>query len=221
MARYVLVTGTDTGVGKTVVTAGLGHLLTKQGLRTLAVKPVESGCDGVAKEDGTWLQESTGQPEPQRALTRLRAPVAPPVAADREGVDLDPENWLGFLRRAGGENDVVLIEGAGGALSPITWSLTALDLAKDLGASVLVVAPNRLGMQNHVLLTHEALQQRNLRMLGIILVDPEAPDASTPSNADALRRFADLKPILLCPRVQHPHDLRETLEPVVSWILKS
>jgi dethiobiotin synthetase len=85
----VCVTGTDTEVGKTWVTAALGAALVAQGRSVVAIKPVESGValDGV--EDGALLAEATGQRAPLQALTRLRAPVAPPVAADREGVRLD------------------------------------------------------------------------------------------------------------------------------------
>src|SRR6185436_1437495 len=87
---YLVVAGTDTGVGKTWVCAALARALVERGLRVTAVKPVESGCGETVgpEEDGVVLAEATGQERPREALLRLRAPVAPPVAADLEGVEV-------------------------------------------------------------------------------------------------------------------------------------
>src|SRR5581483_545093 len=99
-ARLLLVTGTDTGVGKTVVAAGLLRCLRARGVRTRGVKPVESGCAETTEDeqDGVLLARAAAQRAPRAALVRLAAPVAPPVAADHEGLALDPAAWVRALR---------------------------------------------------------------------------------------------------------------------------
>src|SRR5687768_15575546 len=91
--RFLVVTGTDTGVGKTLVTAGLALALTRAGRRVVAIKPLESGCgDSPELEDGATLARATGQARPRQALVRLGAPLAPALAAEREGVALDVDS---------------------------------------------------------------------------------------------------------------------------------
>jgi dethiobiotin synthetase len=220
-ARIVLVTGTDTGVGKTVVAAGLARRLVARGLRVVAVKPVESGCsvppgDG---EDGVVLARATGQAEPAAALTRLSAPLAPPVAADREGVSLDPRAWCAAVRRLSAGADVVLVEGAGGLLSPLAWGFTAPDLARELGAAALVVAADRLGTLNHALLTLAALRAAEVPVLGVVFSAPCAPDDSTGTNGDALARVEPSLRIARVPRLAPPADAAECMTEVAAWIL--
>jgi len=219
-ARVVLVTGTDTEVGKTVVAAGLARALVRRGRRVAAVKPVESGCGEAPgeTEDGVLLARAAGQDEPAAALVRLRTPVAPPVAAEREGRELDPGPWVETIRRLARDRDVVLVEGAGGLLSPLTWETTARDLGVALGADALVVAPDRLGCLNHALLTLEALRAAGLRTLGVVFGAPVAPDDSTGTNADALRRFAPDVRTATLPRLADPADAAARLEAVVEWI---
>jgi dethiobiotin synthase len=168
--RIVMVTGTDTGVGKTFVACRLARALTGAGRRVLAVKPVESGCgpEPTDSEDGVLLARATGQSAPLAAFVRLRLPVAPPVAADREGVVLDHDEWCREIRTLSREAEIVLVEGAGGLLSPLTWETTALDLARDLEASALVIAPDRLGTINHTLLTLSALKSEGIPVLGVV-----------------------------------------------------
>jgi hypothetical protein len=111
--RIVLVTGTDTGVGKTLVTAGLARNLSDRGVRVLAIKPVETGCGGTASEgeDGRILATAARQQAPTEALTRLRAPLAPPVAADLESANLDMGFWRSALHEYAEKSEVVLVEG--------------------------------------------------------------------------------------------------------------
>ena len=174
MGRIILVTGTDTGVGKTVVAAGVARCLASRGVRVVAIKPVESGClaEATNTEDGVILARATGQLEPKAALTRLRNPVAPPVAADREGVRLDSRRWLERIRKLSETADIVLIEGAGGLLSPLSWDDTARDLALRLDANVIVVASDRLGTLNHILLTLEVLEKSDVPVLGVVFSAP-------------------------------------------------
>ncbi len=218
-ARIVVVTGTDTEVGKTTVGVGLVTLLAARGRNVLAIKPVESGCAETPgpDEDGVRLARAIGQDEPRQALTRLRKPVAPPVAADEEGVALDHRAWCDRIRALAEDREIVLVEGAGGLFSPLTWEATTRDLATTLGASTLVVAADRLGCINHVLLTVEALRAEDVEMLGVVFSAPETPDESTGANAAALGRFAPDLRTASVPRLADPTDAVAHLNPVADW----
>lgn len=186
MTRFVVVTGTDTGVGKTYVTEALARLLSRDRC-VVAIKPFESGVTS-ADGDGERLARATGQSAPLRALMRLKAPLTPAVAADREGVTIDWPKLVEEIRGLAAGADVMLVEGAGGVLSPLTWTQDALTLARDLDASLILVASDRLGTLS---VTHAAvhvIEDASLSLLGVVLSAPAESDASTGSNADALRR---------------------------------
>lgn len=191
--RPVVITGTDTGVGKTYVGCRLARALRAEGVDVRAVKPLESGCaPGVpgANEDGARLARASGQPRPTAALVRLIAPLAPPLAAEREGRELDFDALVDVTRFALEGADVALVEGAGGLLAPLTWERNALHLAEELGAACLVVAADRLGTLNHALLTVGALHAAGVACLGVVMSAPDrdGADLSTGTNAAALRR---------------------------------
>lgn len=191
-ARRLLITGTDTEVGKTRVGCALAAALREAGWPVRAVKPVESGVMGdvpAEGEDGVLLARAAGQRAPQAALVRLRAPLAPPLAADREGVVLHPEEWIAAIEEVGREADPLLVEGAGGLLSPIAWGFTPLDLGVALRAAALVVAADRLGSINHALLTITVLERAGLGVAAVVFSAPETPDASSGTNAASLRRM--------------------------------
>lgn len=220
--RIVLITGTDTGVGKTFVGCGLGSILAERGVRVVAVKPVESGVgpEISPEEDGVRLAEATGQTSPKTALVRLRTPVAPPVAADLEGVQLDFEAWIRDINRIAQSADLVLVEGAGGFLSPLTWKATARLLAVRLGARALLVVGNRLGCVNHTLLTLEALEQGRIPLLGVVLNSIGAEDESVQTNLDTLRQFASIDRLTSIPHTADRRPIRNQLSEVADWMAK-
>ncbi len=216
----ILITGTDTGVGKTLVARGLARALCEKGLKTLAVKPVESGValESSPNEDGVLLAAATGQDHPTQALTRLTCPVAPPVAADREGVELPFEDWVREIEVLSNQADIVLVEGAGGFLSPLTWEASARDLAKRLEAPALLVVGNRLGCVNHTLLTVEALNRAGIPLVGIILSAVGEEDESFETNADTIRRSSSVERIASLPHVTDWRASLPHLKPVLDWI---
>jgi dethiobiotin synthetase len=221
--RFVAISGTDTGVGKTCVGAGLARALAARGARVLAVKPVESGCGGEvsAAEDGALLAAATGQAAPRAALVRLRAPVAPPVAADLEGVEIQLDALVERVRAYGEGADLTLVEGAGGLCSPLSWGGDLVDVARALGAPVLVVGSDRLGVVNHALLTVRALVAARLTPLGVVLSAPEAADASTGTNAATLRRVLPEKVrgrVATLPRVATADEAAAHLADVAAWL---
>ena len=167
----LLITGTDTGVGKTWIGRALGNALVAAGRRVVAIKPVETGCSDATAlhEDGALLAAATGQAEPRAALYRFPSPLPPALAADAAGEAIDLDAMLLRLEELSTGADVVLVEGVGGLLAPMTWEWTVVDLARALGASALVVAVDRLGTINHTLLTLGALELAGLEVAGVVL----------------------------------------------------
>jgi len=214
--RIVMVTGTDTGVGKTLVTAALARRLREMSVDVVAVKPVESGVSTSEPEDGRVLAEATGQRFPSEALDRLKAPVAPPEAAEMEGLVLEPQRWVSTIRSLSTDHEIVLVEGAGSLLSPLTWETSLLDLAQEFDASLLVVGVDRLGVQGHTLLTLRALRDAGRDVVGVVLNAPEAPDASTNTNARALQRVEPTLRVLSVPRVDRWSDAASHLTPLAE-----
>ena len=193
--RFV-VTGTDTEVGKTVVGAGLSRAWADAGLTVVAVKPVESGCDGGHIEDGVCLATASRQSAPKAALRRYTVPVAPPLAAEMAGETLTfaplVEETIALTEHA----DVALVEGAGGLLSPLTWEHTAIDLAKALDARLIVVAADRLGTLNHTQLVLQAADTAGLEVAALVLSSPreDEGDRSIGRNARAMHTVG-VKPL--------------------------
>jgi dethiobiotin synthase len=216
----LLITGTDTGVGKTWVGQALGRALTSTGRRVVAIKPVETGCsDGTAHaEDGALLAAATGQAEPRAALHRFAAAVAPALAAEAEGETIDLDALILRIETLAEGADLVLIEGAGGLLSPFTWEWTVVDLARSLGATVLVVGADRRGVINHAQLTLSALELAGLEVTGLVLTAPRTPDASTGTNAPAIARLGGLTRIATMPRMDDPAAAGAPLAEILGWL---
>lgn len=210
-ARFIVVTGTDTGVGKTWVSVGLARALADRGLRVRALKPLETGCAGSpsVREDGVQLARATGQEAPRAALCRLREPLAPPMAADLEGGSLSYENLLRQVKALGDDMDIVLVEGAGGLLSPLTWAHTVIELARDLQAQIVLVSADKLGTISATRAACRVLRAEGLPIEALVLSRhapaPEPgltvvgeggcggpPDPSLGRNESALARFEEV-----------------------------
>lgn len=193
--RGWFVTGTDTGVGKTFVTAALARELRARGQRVAAIKPAESGCrrgpEGLFAEDAETIAAAAGswQAPDARCLYRFEEPVAPGVAAERTGTRIDLEAVARFVATAAADAARVLVEGAGGWLVPLGESRTIADLAERLAWPVVVVARATLGTINHSLLTVEAIERRGLEVAALILSQrPDDEARATESNADEIRK---------------------------------
>ncbi|MBI2987354.1 MAG: dethiobiotin synthase [Deltaproteobacteria bacterium] len=193
MGRGIFITGTDTGVGKTVVACGLAALLRESGHKVGVMKPAETGCEEkggqLFPQDAFYLKEASGCSEPLEKICpyRLRDPLTPSMAAEREGVKID----ISLLEKIYGEisstHDITLVEGAGGLLAPILPSFTYADLARLLKLPLLVVAPNRLGIINHLLLTLEHASCRGLQVLGYVSNRLSSePSLAADTNREAL-----------------------------------
>jgi dethiobiotin synthetase len=201
--RILLVTGTDTGVGKTYVACGVLRAARAAGLRVAARKPAETGCEpdeaDAAGElvaiDARALHAAAGADEPLDAVcaVRLPDPLAPAVAARRAGVTIDVARIVAGCRARADEVDLLLVEGAGGLLVPIVDRYAYADLARDLGARLLVVVGARLGAINQALLTLEAAERRGLDVAGYVVnrVCPER-DLAIDTLATTLRELTDV-----------------------------
>ena len=171
--KGVFVTGTDTDVGKTVIAAGLTAALRRRGVKAVYFKPMQSGCpeEGgkLIPTDAAFARDLAGLTEPLELLTpiTLRLPLAPGVAAAREGVAVDLGRIAQALRELAGRYDFFVVEGAGGLYVPlIDTGFLVLDLIRWLGLPLLVVARAGLGTINHTALTVMAARQQGSRWPG-------------------------------------------------------
>lgn len=205
-----LVTGTDTGVGKTLVASALVAWLRAKGRNVGVYKPVETGCrrvrDRLVGEDVEKLLTAAGSgQQPATASSYLfELPAAPLVAAEAAGERIDPHRLFHDLADVARSFDTLVVEGAGGLLVPIAEGFTYLDFAKQLGLSVLVVVGSRLGCINHALLTLTALDAAGVMVRGYIVntLTSESADGSTAAeNRRAIARFTECKDLGLFPFV--------------------
>jgi dethiobiotin synthetase len=184
MSRGIFVTGTDTGVGKTLATCALIHALKRHGVAAMPMKPVAAGAsmhDGtLANEDSIALLRAASREMslmPDVTPVLLREPMAPHIAAAREGrrISLDP--ILASFARLASASDFLVVEGVGGFAVPLDENLDTVDLARALALPVVMVVGLRLGCLNHALLTARAIEAAGLPLAGWIAnaVDPDMP----------------------------------------------
>jgi dethiobiotin synthetase len=194
----LLITGTDTGVGKTFFACALSAVLSAMGKRVGVMKPVETGCelgDGqLVPADALRLRHFSGSPLPLELVCpyRFAPPLAPAVAAEMAGVKIEQQRLIVSYERIRARHDITLVEGAGGLLVPLTERYTFADLARDLGIPLLVVVGSKLGAINHALLTLHCASSLGLSVLGYILNHPNPTrDLAAETNRRALAGLTD------------------------------
>lgn len=197
MQRVVFITGTDTGAGKTVLTALLTQFLRECGVNAVALKPICSG----GRDDARVLHAAMDGALSLDEINpwHFRAPIAPLLAARRERKRVHLAEVLAHVRALQKRFDVLLVEGAGGLLSPLGENFDSRDLIAALGALPLVVAPNRLGAVNHILLTLDALPRSAAVRTRVVLMSPPKRDAAATTNPKLLAGFFDAKRIFALP----------------------
>ncbi len=205
----LFITGTGTGVGKTLLTALLAAWLRQNGVQVAALKPVCSGGRADAELLATALAGDLTLDEINP--WHFRAPIAPVLAARREGMTVTRAQIVAHVRAMQRHFACVLIEGAGGLLSPIGENVDSRDLITALRAIPVIVAPNRLGVVNDLRLTLAALPFAARNRARVVLMDPETPDEATRGNAGLLGEYFDAARILGFPRVPAAADLARTL----------
>ena len=175
------VTGTDTGVGKTLIAGALLYRLARQGYSTVGMKPVAAGCDevpgGMINEDVESLRRAgTMATEPTEICPYLLpAPIAPHIAAAETDVRIELATIMARFRALAMRVDAVVVEGVGGFRVPLNQRHDTADLAALLGLPLILVVGMRLGCLNHALLTAEVIQSRGLRLAGWVAnqIDPK------------------------------------------------
>ena len=193
MGSGLIITGTDTGVGKTFFTCALAVLLRSYGYRVGVMKPAETGClvkDGQLFPDDAWrLKAASECAEPIDRICpyRLPEPLAPSIAAERAGVKIDVDHLLAVCSDISAKHDITLVEGAGGLMVPVVPGFTFADFARVAKLPIIVVAANRLGAINHLLLTLEHASCKGLRVLGYVLNQVTAESSlAAETNREAL-----------------------------------
>lgn len=175
MTSGLFVTGTDTGVGKTYVSAGIATALRYRNVDVGVMKPAETGCrmrsGRLVPRDALLLMKSALVRDPLSLVNpyRFRNPLAPSVAAERVGKKIDADKILKAFHALRERHDFMIVEGAGGIMVPLSEHYTYLDLARTMGLPVLIVARPGLGTINHTLLTIAALKGRNIAIAGIVI----------------------------------------------------
>ena len=207
MRSGLFITGTDTGVGKTIVTAALAIVLRRRGTDVGVMKPVATGCvrrrEGLVSEDAEFLAQAADAPESldEIAPIRLAEPLAPTVAAARAGRPLDLEPMWAAWRRLSATHEIMLVEGIGGILCPVTPAESVADLAKGFGLPLVVVARATLGTINHTAMTVEAARSRGLEVAGIIInrYDRDLEDVAQLTAPDEIQRVTGAPVLGLVP----------------------
>jgi len=197
--KVVFVAGTDTGVGKTFLTALMLSHLRAQGCDVLAVKPFSSGGRGDARLLNS-LQGSTVTLDDMNPF-HFSMPLAPLVAARSEGRKLIKRDAIRYLRVSAKRAEILLVEGAGGLLTPLGENFTLMDLISDVNASVLLVGPNQLGVLNQTAMASQCLESAGIKKKVVVLssVTMRKSDRSVVTNRLYLSEILRNTPIYEVP----------------------
>jgi len=175
MRRGIFITGTDTGVGKTYIAAGIAAALKQQGINIGVMKPAETGCSlkhgKLVPRDALRLIKAADVRDPLALVNpyRYREPIAPHLAAIRAGSIIKPTSIMNAFRTVSQNHDFMIVEGAGGIMVPLSGKYLYLDLARRMNLPVIIVARPGLGTINHTLLTISALKAKSVPILGIVI----------------------------------------------------
>jgi len=202
--KVIFVTGTDTGIGKTVISSAVSAFFSlRKQINVGVMKPFECGLSKTDKDllpwDAICLREASGSNDDLNIISpyTLEAPVAPEVAAMLEHVDLDINLVDKIFQSLKKSHDLLVIEGAGGVLVPIRDNFFFIDLIQKWNVPTLVVSRLGLGTINHTLLTVHLLKKRGIKVLGVILNDTIGlDDVPTQTNPAILRKYLLDVPIL-------------------------
>lgn len=198
--RALFITGAGTEVGKTVVAAAAARTLAAAGERVAVFKPAVSGLDdcepGGPLPDHELLRLAAGsqQSDEEIAPYRYGPPVSPHLAAELAGSQIDPARLRAAAKAAAREADVLVCEGVGGFMVPLTLGYSVRDFARDLGAPVGIAASAGLGTINHALLTIESVRSVGLTVAAVVLTPwPSEPGVLERSNREAIERLGGVR----------------------------
>jgi dethiobiotin synthetase len=226
----LFITGTDTGVGKTVIAAAIARVLRQHGNRVGVLKPIATGCvhrrEGLVSEDAELLAHHADSPHPLDVICPQRyiEPLAPAVSAQRANQPVDWNAVQRSLETIARSSDVMIVEGVGGLMVPLDEKHTVLDLARWLGYPAVIVARAGLGTINHTLLTLAALRQANVPIAGVVInrYPRDTPDAAEETNPRAIERWGRVSVLCIIPEARGaismtmPPDIASPID-AVDW----
>jgi dethiobiotin synthetase len=224
----VFIVGTDTGVGKTIVTGLLARYLSESGLSVITQKWVETGCSkkisedikthlALMKKNISYIKGQTSNVSPYV----FRAACSPHLASSMEQRKISPGKIRNSFKILSKRFNFVLVETAGGALVPYRSSSLLIDLAKGLHIPVLIVAGNKLGAINHTLLTVEALKKRKMKIIGIIFNNLKKEESAIlRDNPRVVQSISSQKVFGILPRCNDYHGLYHKFLPMAKKIAK-
>lgn len=212
MNKGIFITGTDTGVGKTFVAAGLIEVIRGKGINVCPMKPVETGCKikkgSLVPADAVKLLKASRMEISLDAVNpyRFRQPLAPAVAAEHEGVVIKRSKLISACNRLLKSYDFIVIEGAGGIMTPVYKEYLCLDLIKDLALPLVIVSKPWLGTINHTLLTIEAARSRGINLHGVIInhASVAGKDLSEKSNPEIIESIGKVPVLGIIPYLKNP-----------------
>jgi dethiobiotin synthetase len=209
--RGIFFTGTDTGVGKTLIAGALAKALSDAGRRVGVMKPLESGCrrEGgqLIPEDALFLKKMSGSTDDLSLICpyAFARPLAPGIAAQKEGIAIDLDRIAEAFNRIASRCDLVLVEGAGGLMVPVDEQHLTADLIRLLGLPLIIIARAALGTINHTLLTVKQAHAEGLDARGIILnTTGQEPDEAEETNPAAIRKFSRIPLLGVIPHIAEP-----------------
>ncbi len=206
-AKSYFITGTDTNVGKTVVTACLLTLYRKHGVDTGVMKPIETGvdqnCSSESNSDAKFLLAVSGNKDPLEEISpiRLKPATSPLQAARITGQTLDINLILEKFEKLQAKHDHILVEGVGGLLVPLTECYSVSNLIRDMNLPVIIVSRVSLGTINHTLLTVKVAQETGINIAGVILNHPESrsPNNIEMEQASIIQELSNVPILGECP----------------------
>ena len=223
----VFITGTHTGIGKTVLTGLIARELSRQNHSVVTQKWVQTGCEGFSEDLDTHFKIMGKNPEDMKPYYsamnpyRFSLPASPHLAAEQEGIAINPAKLTTATQALQRHFDHVLIEGAGGVMVPLTRDLTLLDLVGQIKIPTLIVVKNELGCINHALLTVTALAERQIPILGIIMNSPDSEIASIilEDNPKAIATLSGVPILAELPHMEDPATTSPDLSNVLSVLV--
>ena len=175
MEKGVFVTGSDTGVGKTVIAGAIAAAMKAHGLDVGVMKPVASGAKEIkgklVSEDAVYLKKIIDSTDDDDLVNpiRLKQPIAPTIAASKAGVPIDIDKIWKAYEELTNKHDFVVVEGIGGLMVPIDETMLVADMVRKMDLALVIVSRDYLGTINHTLLTVEYARSKNLRIKGIVI----------------------------------------------------
>ncbi|MCS6767466.1 MAG: dethiobiotin synthase [Candidatus Nitrosocaldus sp.] len=221
----VFVTGTDTGVGKTLVTAAIVHALRRDGIDAVGMKPVATGVDRDAllkSMDAEIIARHSGMDRSEYELVNpvfLAVEAAPYMASIMLRQEIDMERVFSAYRRLRERHEFLVVEGIGGVMVPIRKGYYVVDLIKDMGLPALIVARARLGTINHTLLTIDACRRRGVEIVGVVM---NMVDHGNPVEANAgsmIQELSGVPVIGSIPLLANPVDAIDSISRYVRYDL--